>query len=45
MGVSDRAIMADMLNVLIDVKEAIQRRDDLINELQNRMNAIDVLDA
>ncbi|KAF6685047.1 tail fiber domain-containing protein [Pantoea sp. EKM20T] len=45
MGVSDRAIMADMLVVLIDVKTAIQMRDDSISELQKRMEAIDGLDA
>lgn len=45
MGVSDRAIMADILDVLVEAKTAIQTRDDLINELQKRMKAIDGLDA
>lgn len=45
MGVSDRAIMADILDVLVDAKTAIQKRDDLISELQKRIKAIDGLDA
>lgn len=45
MGVSDRAIMADMLDVLVEMKAAIMTRDDLIDELQKRMKAIDGLDA
>ncbi|WP_210523457.1 tail fiber domain-containing protein [Pantoea ananatis] len=45
MGVSDRAIMADMIDVLIYAVSQIEKRDSMIEELGKRLSALDGLES